>query len=588
MNSPSLTLLEKKSVASSFSPETVHILALTGVAFAVVVPMILWGMPSALDLSNHFRFALPFYDALRSGHLYPGWLAESNHGFGDASFRFYPPALYYLLSAFRAVSGNWYIASVATFGSLSMLGVAGIYLWAREFTSSVNAMWAGIFYAAAPYHVNQLYQALLLAEFAGAAILPFAFLFAERVCRRRRARDIAGLATAYGLLILTHLPLAVIGSIALAFYCLLRIDKKKFAATIAALLVAVVLGLAASACYWVTMISELNWIRADNVNPDPGLGYRDNFVLSTLSPEHLNVWWMNILLASMLAMFWPALILITRRARVHFPKVRENASVAGPLAALLLLLLLSLFMATPLSRPIWNLIHPLQETQFPWRWFVITSLCGPFLLALAVPFWSRLVNTPKRPLVIFACGTIAISFAFSMGQIIREARWLTPVQFEQLLTSIPGTMGVYQWMPVWAHARPEMNVAAEAGDRDVKVESWSPEKRVFRVGAGAATEARVRTFFYPHWVATAAGRVLETHPDYEGALMISLPPQAADVTLEFREPSRTRYAAVLTAIGWACVAGLFLGSKQRSKLKSISRFALIADEDVRAPSEKTH
>jgi uncharacterized membrane protein len=100
MNSPSLTLLEKKSVASSFSPETVHILALTGVAFAVVVPMILWGMPSALDLSNHFRFALPFYDALRSGHLYPGWLAESNHGFGDASFRFYPPALYYLLSAF--------------------------------------------------------------------------------------------------------------------------------------------------------------------------------------------------------------------------------------------------------------------------------------------------------------------------------------------------------------------------------------------------------------------------------------------------------------------------------------------------------
>jgi hypothetical protein len=149
-------------------------------------------------------------------------------------------------------------------------------------------------------------------------------------------------------------------------------------------------------------------------------------------------------------------------------------------------------------------------------------------------------------------------------------------------------MGVYQWMPVWAHARPEMNVAAEAGDRDVKVESWSPEKRVFHVGAGAATEARVRTFFYPHWVATAAGRVLETHPDYEGALMISLPPQAADITLEFCEPSRTRYAAVLTAIGWACVAGLFLGSKQRSKLKSISRFALIADEDVRAPSEKTH
>jgi len=562
MNSPSLTLLQKKSLTSSFPPETVHILALIVVAFAVVAPMIFWGVPSALDLSNHFRFALPFYDAVRGGHLYPGWLAQSNHGFGDASFRFYPPALYYLLAAFRAVSGNWYVATVSTFGSLSVLGAAGMYLWAREFASSVIAMWAAIFYAVAPYHINELYQALLLAEFAGAAMLPFAFLFAERVCRHRRGRDIAGLATAYALLILTHLPLAVIGSVALAFYCWLRTDRKKFLATIGRLVAAVVLGLAASSCYWVTMISELNWIRADNLNPEPGVGYRDNFVLSTLSPENVNVWWMNILLASMLAMFWPAVILITRTARPYFSKT-EHASLAGPKAALLLLLLLSLFMSTPLSRPIWNLVHPLQETQFPWRWFVLTSLAGPLLLALAVPFWSSFINTRKRPMFIFACGTIAISLAFSMGQTIREARWLTPAQFEQLLGSIPGTMSVYQWMPVWAHARPEMKVAAEAGDRDIKIESWSPEKREFYVGTGNANEARVRTFFYPLWVATAAGQVLVTRPDHEGALMIALPPQPANITLEFREPARTRYAAGITVIGWACIAGFFLRSRRR-------------------------
>ena len=570
MNSPSLTLLQKKSLTSSFPPETIHIVALIVVAFAVVAPMTFWGVPSALDLSNHFRFALPFYDALRSGQLYPGWLAESNHGFGDASFRFYPPALYYLLSAFRVVTGNWYVAMVSTFGTLSVLGAAGMYLWAREFTSSVIAMWAAIFYAVAPYHINELYQALLLAEFAGAAILPFAFLFAERVCRYRRTRDIAGLASAYALLILTHLPLAVIGSVALACYCLLRIDRKKFLATMGRLVVAVVLGLAASSCYWVTMISELNWIRADNVNPEPGVGYRDNFVLSTLSPEHVNVWWMNILLASMLAMFWPALILITSTARPQLPKLNEHASLAGPKAATLLLLILSLFMATPLSRPIWNLVHPLQETQFPWRWFVITSLAGPLLLALAVPFWISFINTRKRPLFIFACGTIAISLAFSMGQIIREARWLTPAQFEQLLSSIPGTMSVYQWMPVWAHARPEMKAAAEAGDRDIKIESWTPEKRVFHVGTGNADDARVRTFFYPLWVATAAGQVLATRPDDEGALLIALPRQPADITLEFREPARTRYAAGLTAMGWACIAGLFLSSRRRISRNPLS------------------
>jgi hypothetical protein len=559
MNSPSLTLHEKKSLISSFSPEMIHISALTLVALGVVVPMALWGVPSALDLSNHFRFTLPFYEALRTGHFHPGWLAESNHGFGDASFRFYPPALYYLLSLFRAISGNWYVAMVATFGSLSVLGAAGMYLWAREFTSSVNAMWAAMFYAAAPYHVNELYQALLLAEFAAAAILPFVFLFAERVCRHRRPRDLGGLAAAYALVVLTHLPLAVIGSLALGFYCLLRIDRKKIAATIAALALSFAAGLAASAWYWVTMISELGWIRADNVNPEPGLGYRENFVLSTLSADHLNVWWMNILLASMLAMFWPALILLTRKSDPNLSKTREPGPIVGQLGALGLLLALTLFMATPLSRPLWNLIHPLQETQFPWRWFVITSLAGPLLLAFAVPLWRQLINTPKRPIVFLACGTVAISLAFTVGQIIREARWLTPAQFEQTLKGIPGSASVYQWLPIWVHEPlPQMSALVDAGTRGVQIETWEPERRVFRVAAGAALDARVKTFFYPHWTATANGRQLSTRPDQQGTMLVTLPGEAAEVTVEFREPKRMRLATGLSLLGWISIAGLLV------------------------------
>ena len=77
------------------------------VSFVVIVPAILRGIPSNLDLTNHFRFALPFYDAIVAGDPYPGWLAESNGGYGDPSFRFYPPALYYALAAARFVIGNW-------------------------------------------------------------------------------------------------------------------------------------------------------------------------------------------------------------------------------------------------------------------------------------------------------------------------------------------------------------------------------------------------------------------------------------------------------------------------------------------------
>jgi len=534
-----------------------RVIALAAVGVTVIMPMLFWGIPSALDLSNHFRFALPFYDALRAGHLYPGWLAESNGGFGDASFRFYPPALYYLLAAARALTGNWYAATVSSFAVLSMLGAFGVYLWAREFTSSQNAVWAGIFYAVAPYHLNELYQALLLAEFAAAAVLPFVFLFTERVCRHRRSKDIAGLAAAYALLVLTHLPLTVIGSIALTIYALLRIDRRHLWRTIAALTISVAIGLAASACYWTNMLAELRWIRADNVNPELALDYRNNFVLSTFSAEALNVWWMNILLLFTVAMFWPAVVLVKRGARQNSGK--SHQSMAGATVSIALVLALTLFMATPISRPVWNLLRPLQETQLPWRWLSITSMVLAVLIGLAMPFWVRLSKTRMRPLAMLALGTIAMALAFSVSHVVREARWLTRPQFEQTLSAIPGSTSVYQWLPIWVHEPfPQMSAMVEAEGRSITIDSWTPEKRVFHVSAGDASEGRVKTFFYPHWTASISSQQLATRADQSGALMIALPHEAAEITLEFREPTRVRWAAACTVFGWIFIGGLLI------------------------------
>lgn len=557
MISRATTFSPTKSSAPAFSPETRRVFWLLLAGAAILAPLLLWGMPSSRDLSNHFRFALPFYDALRAGHLSPGWLAESNGGYGDASFRFYPPTLYYVLALARAATGNWYAATLLTTALLSVSGAVGIYLWARELMPRETAMWAGVFYAIAPYHLNQFFQAFMLAEFAGAAVLPFAFAFTERVCKHRRARDVAGLAAAYAILILTHLPLAVIGSIALFVYAILRADTKRRLATLAALALSVAIGLGASASYWTTMLFELKWIRADNIDPDPTVDYRGNFVLSTLSPDFLNVWWMNILLLATAAMFWPALVLLRRSGRLS-----DQGELRG-LKALFALLLLTMFMATPLSKPVWNLIHPLQETQFPWRWLTITSMVCAIGLAAALPFWKRVAHGRGRPLVLLAAGTAAIAFAFSASHIIREAYWLTPHQFEQKLAEIPGSPGVSQWWPAWVHEPLQsMPTQVEAGDRKLIVESWEPEHRVFHASAGQSNIARVRTFFYPHWTAIADGHNLATSPDKDGALLIALPNKAATVTLAFLEPKRVRYAAEVTALGWLAI-GILLFTRRR-------------------------
>jgi 6-pyruvoyl-tetrahydropterin synthase-like protein len=556
MSSRAITMHSIRGSVSWLSPETKQILWVVAAALAIMSPTLFWGMPSSRDLTNHFRFALPFYDSLRAGHFYPGWLAESNSGYGDASFRFYPPAVYYLLAFARTLTGSWLAGTLLTANVLSVTGALGVYFWARAIGAGRFATWAAILFAITPYHLNQFFQSFMLAEFAGAAVLPFAFAFTERVCRGRRPRDIAGLAAAYAILVLTHLPLAVIASIALLVYAILRFSSEKRLATLGCLGLSVLLGLFASASYWTTMVAELRWIRADNLMPDPSVDYRQNFVLSTFSPDYLSVWWMNILLLAMALMFWPALALMWKSARKLMP---EPGTKLGSLKALTGLLLLTLFMATPVSQPLWNRVQLLQQTQFPWRWFAILSMVCPLLLAMAIPFWQKFLTGKRRPLAILAAGTAAVAFAFSVSHIIREAYWLPPQQFEQRLNEIPGSQSVSQWLPVWVHEPIEkMDLPVEAGDRKVTIDSWQPERRVFELGAGASATARVRTFFYPHWVATSGNQQLATSHDRDGAILIALPPEGGKVTLEFREPRRVHYAAELTVIGWLLIGLLLL------------------------------
>lgn len=534
-----------KSILGNWPPS----IALVVVAsFLVIVPAILWGIPSNLDLTNHFRFALPFYDAIVAGDPYPGWLAESNGGYGDPSFRFYPPALYYLLAFVRYVIGNWYAATLVVFVMISIAGGLGMYFWAKSILVPLSAGWAAFFYAFAPYHLNQLYQAMLLAEWAGSAVLPFVFGFVDRVCERGRRRDVAGLAATYGLLLFTHLPLAVIGSMALAVYSLVKTRELR---KLVKLALAGVLGLSVSAIYWVTMVSEVGWIGVNNIHRDSSVDYRVNFLLSTFSPDNLNVWWMNIMALMTLMLFAPAFLLLTKRV----------ATEGHP--PVIVLTLFALFMALPLSRPIWMVLKPLQETQFPWRWMILISMGGSILAAAGLPMISNGVRA-KRMVVL---GAMAIAVAFTLSHVVREAQYFPPQKFETMITDVRGSSSVNYWIPIWARndAR-KMTTEVEANGRTVIVSSWNPEHRKFSVTAGPATEARVRTFYYPHWTATSEAGILPTRPDKDGALLISLPQDATSVALDFREPRKTKISTMSSLSGLIIIGMLaFPFSRRRTQ-----------------------
>ena len=518
-----------------------------------MIPILLWGIPSNLDLTNHFRFALPFYDSIVAGDFYPGWLAESNSGYGDPSFRFYPPGLYYLLAASRLVIGNWYGATIVTFVILSIVSGLGMYFWARSFMTPATASWAGFFYALAPYHVTQLYQAAMLAEWAASSVLPFVFGFVDRVCERGKPRDVAGLAFTYGLLIFTHLPLAVIGSLALLVYALVRMEGPGKFLKLAKLSCGTILGLALSAIYWVTMVSEVGWISKGDSSP---FSYSREFLLITLSPENLNVWWMNILTLMTLLLCAPVILFLFRAAAPSRRTVRP----------VIILTAFALFMALPLSWPVWYVLRPLQEVQFPWRWLAVFSMGASLVTAAALPFVMDAAIKLDRAKRLLVFGTMLISVAFTFSHSVREAQYFSRTRFEGMVMDVRGTPALSYWLPVGAKYNPrEMSNVVEVADREVTIANWRAEHRTFSVAAGTAAEARIKTYYYPHWTAKNETGILPTHPDKDGALLISLPSNATSVELDFREPARTKFSTTASLSGLIIMGILMMPFRWRRK-----------------------
>jgi hypothetical protein len=540
------------------------VLILFGFAALLMVPIAIWGIPEGADLPNHYRYALPFYDSIQKGDFYPGWLAESNAGYGDARFRFYPPGLYYLLTLFKPLAG-WFGSSLITFLLLSALGSLGVYFWARAFLDRQFALLAGVLYAIAPYHLNELYQASLLSEYAACAVLPFVFAFIDRICERKRMIDVAGLAAAYALLILSNLPLAVIGSLAALVFSLVRVTGKAALRVDMRLAVGVLLGLAASAFYWVRMLSELPWIKGGAVNPKVYYDYRLNFIFSPSALTNRNTWYANLLALATISLFLPAIVLFWKGCG------------GKRYVTLFIVTIFSFFMTLPLSQPLWQVIPKLSEVQFPWRWLAVTSLTGSVLVAASIPHWLELLKSRIRPIYSLPALGLVFSLIFIATQIVWDSDYMTRQEFDSFLPQSRAAISFKDWLPVEAHELaelPRMTENVTTDSRLVKVEAWEPEYRRFTVSEGAAAQARVKTFYYPNWRASADGSPLSVQPSPEGVMLVNIPDRATTVEITFRDPLKVIIACWVSALSWIAlfIAGSLTLSRRRrmSDLKQVS------------------
>ena len=172
----------------------------------------------------------------------------------------------------------------------------------------------------------------------------------------------------------------------------------------------------------------------------------------------------------------------------------------------------------------------------------------------SIPWWKEIATSRRRPLALLAVGCVSLSLAFTISHPIREAHYLPSHKFDAVVAQLPGLPTIGAWYPKWVSDKflvmPQPVVAAQ---RSVTIGAWQSEHRIFQVSEGPATEARVHTFYYPLWRASAAGKTLATRPDEDGTLIVSLPPESVSVDLSFREPRRSLISGILSVVGWILI-----------------------------------
>lgn len=530
--------------------------------FLLVFPVFYFGIPNGYDLPQHYQFAFTYLESIKSGNFLPSWSPSENYGFGGIGIRFYPPLAHYSLALTQLLINDWYVTSWLNILFWMLLGSVGIYLWAREWLSPQNSLWAGILYAVAPYHLSQIYQYFLYSEYVAAAIIPFCFLFLTKVVRGGKFKDTVGLGFFSALLIISHIPTTVIAVICLGIYAILILDWKRVAKIIPQLFVSGLFAVTSTAFYWSKLITEMSLVNHSSPRFSTGpysynTSFFPMFFNSSESYFLKQMWYKDIVSLTIIIFILPLAVFYIWQRK----KSAEDFSNKKYYLALILTGSFAFFMSSSASSFIWANFSFLQKIQFPFRWLSVATLIGVMCFVIVQQYLSgsnNILNNLKKYLVVaFLFGI----FLFDISQVILPSEALSRPQFAEKLEGLTEQESFDCWWTVWSKSEAfSKREKVIADNRSVNIINWQAQLREFEIVSGNQTTARIATFYYPHWQATVNGNKVEIEKAEDGTILIPVPKETAKVVLSFEEPYFIKIAHALTFLSWALFLLIATGS----------------------------
>ncbi|MDX2034804.1 MAG: 6-pyruvoyl-tetrahydropterin synthase-related protein [Blastocatellia bacterium] len=501
-------------------------------------------MPVTHDSWMHFNQMRAFARGLAAGRIYPRW-DEETHGFGAPTASFYPPATYYLTSAFYFLTGKNWLGAWIGFYWLAAAGAAcAMYAYAARRMSRGAALLAAAVYVFGPYRLINQYQRGAMAELLAFALLPPALLFAERLIEgdAGRRRHFLGLAAAYGAFLWAHPPTAYQFTLVFGVCLSIRGLALREGRGIALALGAMGFGAMLAAAYFLPAIAEQHLVHYDDV--ERTWPYHASYVYDFAQKvyDHAGnpffvrldrIWAFNLG-----ALLLGAAILATGRPAK--PRDRRDWwcwMAAGLLAA---------FLMTPWSAPVGRWIPKIEIGVFSWR---MLALIG---FAMALLAGACIERAPRPWLGGLAGGLLLIATLAMSGWYVVWPMWrgqaFAPNPEHYNFATLP--RGAPRDVPNMAP------VQTASGNGRITVERWAPEWRELRVELDRDDRLEFRTFHFPGWTALVDGRPAEIHVGPVRNIVLDLPAGTHRVTLDFRATPIRRAGNAITILAFAGLLAL--------------------------------
>ncbi len=426
-------------------------IGLTLLLLALIAALPIWTGPGLVNTrgggdSPFLFFRLQQLVANLHDGVFPArWMPDAAYGLGYPFFNYYAVLPYYLGALFNLI-GFDLLVSIKLVQTLGFVfAAAAMYRWAERHTPTRSAAWLiAVAYTFAPFHLVNVYvRGDSLSEFYAFVFYPLILWSIDRVIES--PRSFGWLALTYGGLIMTHNVSALIFSPFILLYMAAALSKSAISnrkSAIIALVGSLLVSFALAAWFWLPALGEANLVQLDNQTTGY-FNYAEHFRAANLiqnsigfdysiaaDPQSSTPFAMGLIQAIGAGAGLIALIATWRRSRDRWFR-----------AFIVIGLLVSTLMITPLSKVLWDTLPLLPLTQFPWRFLSIQSLFAAFAIGYLAAFITDHVS--RTTLFISLVGVVlavSVMLPLQPDYLPIRADEITPARL-QLYEAFTGNIG---------------------------------------------------------------------------------------------------------------------------------------------------